>query len=151
MSLLQALAGTPEAKARACRQQRGEATAWLASTVHDRREARAEQRPTQGADRRLRCRPSAAAAPVWVVPGDAQKEDQTRHGGNHDHAKEDSCPAQDETNASHTQAWMRSTTRKASTHDSSPQCLAHVGMECRQGLFAAMKSLFHSWRKSTHP
>ena len=65
--------------------------------------------------------------------------------------QEDSCQGQDEANASHTQAWMRSTTRKASTHDSSPQCLAHAGLERRHRLFAAMKSLFYSLRKSTNP
>ena len=87
-----------------------------------------------GADTDARCRPPfavqtfAAAAPVWVCPWRRAQEDQTRHGGNHGHAK-DSCPAQDEADASHTEAWMRSTTRNASTRDSSPQCLAHAGLE----------------------
>ena len=77
--------GRPEAEARAYRQQRGEATAWLAQFSgrdedHGARSqgSRAEQRPTQGADRRLRCRPSRQQLQLGGVPGDAHKR--TRHG-----------------------------------------------------------------------
>ena len=153
-----------EAETRTCWQHRGRATLDQPSsqdatrtTVHDRRKPSRDGRKVQtavcGADLRSRC--------SWR----RAQEDQTRHGGNHDHAKKTVAQLWTKPNASHMEAWMRSTTRKASTHDSSPQCLAHTGMKPR--LFTVMKSLFcaveeylsaprtargqAARRKSTHP
>ena len=86
------------------------------TTVHDRREAersrdrRKVQTSVCGAD----LRGSSSSLGVSLAtrtrgPDTARRKPRP--------CQEDSCPAQDEANASHTQAWMRSTTRKASFHN----------------------------------
>ena len=75
----------PKAEARACKQQRREATAWSAQFCcreeHPRctiEGPRTEQSPTQGADRRSRYLPYRQMLQLGCVPGDAHKR--TEHG-----------------------------------------------------------------------
>ena len=99
------------------------------TTVHDRR------KPSR-AETDARCRPAfavqtfAEAVPARCSWRRAQ-EDQTRHGGNHDQDKKTVAQLRTNPTASHTQTWMRSTTRKASARDSSPQYAK--GVETRSG------------------
>ena len=146
--------GRPEAEARACRQQRGEATAWLALfSGRDEDHGCTIAGKPSGAETDARCRPPfcgadlrGSSSSLGSVPGDAHKR--TRHGT----AETTTMPRRQLPSSGRSKCLAYAgMDEKHNTEGFHTQPFTSVPRTRRPGtktrLFAAMKSLFYSFEE----